>query len=169
VDDQPAPGYEVAKVSSVPATVEVAGPASEIRTVTEATTEPVSVKGATRSVIATVTIGVPDSNVRLRNPRDAIVTVEIRSVPVERAIPQVAVQLRNVESGRNAIVQPAVVTVTVRGAAPDVDALGRGGLVVYADLAGLGAGRYNLPVRVESPRNVTIERVEPSQLDVRLR
>ena len=42
-------------------------------------------------------------------------------------------------------------------------------LAVYADLAGLGPGRYNLPVRVDPMKNVTIQRVQPSQLDVRLR
>ena len=68
IDDEPAPGFEVTRVTSDPATVDVVGPASEVRGVTEATTEPVSVRGATRPVIDTVSIGVPDSNVRLRIP-----------------------------------------------------------------------------------------------------
>ena len=41
--------------------------------------------------------------------------------------------------------------------------------MIYVDLAGLSAGRYNLPVRFDAPKDVTIQRVEPPQLDVRLR
>jgi YbbR domain-containing protein len=144
IDDEPATGYEVTRVTSDPPTVELAGPASEVRGVTEATTEPVSVRGATRSVIDTVTIGVPDSNVRLRNPRDAIVTV-----------------------GRlHGTAQPASVAVHVRGPAPEVGALKPGDLTVYADLARLAAGRYNLPVRVNPLKTISIQRVDPPQVDV---
>jgi YbbR domain-containing protein len=168
LDDEPAPGFEVTRVTSEPATVDVAGPASEVRGVTEATTEPVSVRGATRSVIDTVSIGVPDSNVRLRNPRDAIVTVEIRPVPVERVIAAVPVELRNAGAGLRGVAEPSKVSVVVRGPASELAALKPADLAVFADLAGLGRGRYNLPVRFDQKKNVTIQRVEPSQIDVRL-
>ena len=169
IDDEPAPGYEVTRVTSDPATVDVAGPASEVNGVTEATTEPVSVRGATRPVIDTVSIGVPDSNVRLRNPRDAIVTVEIRPVPVERTVTGVQVEVRNAASDLRATARPPAVSVVLRGAANELSALKPADLALYTDLAGLRAGRYNLPVRFDQMKNVTIQRVEPSQLDVRLR
>jgi YbbR domain-containing protein len=120
-------------------------------------------------VIDTVSIGVPDSNVRLRNPRDAIVTVEIRPVPVEHTFTQVPVELRNTRSGLRATAVPSAVLVVLRGPADELSGLKAGSLAVYADLAGLGPGRYNLPVRFEQMKNVTIQRVQPSQLDVRLR
>jgi YbbR domain-containing protein len=169
IDDEPAAGYEVTRVSSDPATVEVAGPASEVASVTEATTEPVSVGGATRPVIDTVTIGVPDSNVRLRNPRDAIVTVEIRPVAVERAVSQVPVELRHAKAGLRATAEPATVIVHVRGAAGDLSALHATDFGLYVDVAGLARGRYNLPVRFDPLKTVSIQRVEPPALDVRLR
>ena len=169
IDDEPAPGFEVTRVTSDPATVDVAGPASEVRGVTEATTEPVSVRGATRPVIDTVSIGVPDSNVRLRNPRDAMVTVEIRPIPVERNVPAVPVELRNARSGLRATAHPSVVTVVLRGPANELAAVKAADLAVYADLAGLERGRYNLPVRFDQMKDVTIQRIQPSQLDVRLR
>lgn len=169
IDDEPAPGYEVTRVTSNPSTVDVAGPASEVSGVTAATTEPVSVRGATRPVIDTVSIGVPDSNVRLRNPRDAIVTVEVRPVPVERTVSGVSVELRNAASGLRATAHPSAVSVVLRGPASELSAVKPADLALYADLAGLAAGRYNLPVRFDQMKNVTIQRVEPSQLDVRLR
>lgn len=77
VEGRPAPGYEVAKVTSDPATVEVAGPATAVKRLQAAITEPVSVQDQTRSVREIVTIGIPDSSLRLQSPKAAVVTVTI--------------------------------------------------------------------------------------------
>lgn len=77
VEGRPAPGYEVTKVTSDPALVEVAGPESALKRLHAAITEPVSVTDQTRSVREVVTIGVPDSSLRLRSPQTAVVTVTI--------------------------------------------------------------------------------------------
>ena len=77
IDGRPASGYEVTKVTSDPEMVEVAGPETALKQLQSATTEPVSVTDQTRSVREVVTIGVPDSSVRLRSPQTAIVTVTI--------------------------------------------------------------------------------------------
>jgi YbbR domain-containing protein len=77
VEGRPANGYEVTKVVSDPATVEVAGPATAVKRLQAAITEPVSVQDQTRSVREIVTIGVPDSTLRLRSSKAAVVTVTI--------------------------------------------------------------------------------------------
>ena len=169
IDDEPAPGFEVAQVTVVPATVEVSGPMSAVQSVTEATTEPVSVRGATKPVIDTVTVGVPDSIVRLRSSRAAIVTVDIRPVRIERVISHVKVAFRAAGEGIRPTARPAEVAVRVKGPASAVAAMGPGDLHVYADLSGLVRGRYNLPVRFDQPADVSIVSAEPAQLDVRLR
>jgi YbbR domain-containing protein len=60
------------------------------------------------------------------------------------------------------------VAVRVKGAASAVSAIRPGDLQIYADLSGLGRGRYNLPVRFDQPADVAIVGLEPAQLDVRL-
>lgn len=81
LEGQPADGYMVDRVSADPAKVEVVGPASSLRLVSNAVTEAVSVQGATTTVIETVTVGPADPSVRLRGPQTtARVTVSI--VPV---------------------------------------------------------------------------------------
>jgi YbbR domain-containing protein len=77
--------------------------------------------------------------------------------------------MRNAAAGLRAVAQPSTVTVVVRGAAAELANLKPADLALYADLAGLAAGRYNLPVRFDPPKTIAIQRVEPSQLDVRLR
>jgi len=77
IEGRPATGYEVTKVTSDPDLVEVAGPESALKRLQAAITEPVSVTDQTRSVREVVTIGVPDSSLRLRSPQTAVVTVTI--------------------------------------------------------------------------------------------
>jgi YbbR domain-containing protein len=77
VDGSPADGYEVTSVKSDPEMVEVAGPENALKRLEAAITEPVSVSQQTRTVREVVTIGVPDSTLRLRTPQTAVVTVTI--------------------------------------------------------------------------------------------
>lgn len=169
IDGEPAPGYVAGRVTAVPSTVEVVGPLSAVQQITEATTEPVNIGGATRAVQDTVTIGLPDSIARLRNPQSGIVTVEIAPAPVERELAGVPVTPRGLAPGRRAVLSPKVVTVSVKGPPGRVAALAPESLGLGADLSGLGRGRYNLPVRYQSLGDVTITRVEPANLDVTIR
>lgn len=77
LEGQPAEGFIVRAVRSDPATVEILGPEEHVKQVTEATTEPVPIDGATSYVRDVVTIGLVRSTVRLRQPQSARVTVEI--------------------------------------------------------------------------------------------
>jgi YbbR domain-containing protein len=77
IEGRPAAGFEVTKVTSEPATVEVAGPESALKRLQSAVTEPVVVTDETRSVREVVTIGVPDASLRLTTPQTAVVTVTI--------------------------------------------------------------------------------------------
>ena len=77
IEGTPAPGFEIRKVTSEPASVEVAGPESALKRLAAAVTEPISVTDQSRPVREVVTIGVPDSSLRLRTPQTAVVTVTI--------------------------------------------------------------------------------------------
>lgn len=168
IDGEPGQGFVVGRVTTVPPTVEVIGPVSAVQQITEATTEPVDVTGATGTVRDTVTIGLPDTIARLRNPQSGTVTIEISPAPVERVL-QVPVRIRGLAAGRRATLRPTQVTATVRGAGSAVSGLTGAGVELYADLSGLVRGRYSLPVRFQATTQVAITRVEPANLDVTIR
>jgi len=77
VEGTPAPGYVVGSITVDPTSVVVVGPVSRLEAVSSATTETVSVDGATGDVTQDVNVGVTDSELRLREPRTARVTVRI--------------------------------------------------------------------------------------------
>jgi YbbR domain-containing protein len=167
VEGDPADGYVVGTITAAPATVEVIGPVSALTNLTEAITEPVDVGGASEPVRETVTIGVPDPAVRLSAPQSAVVTVDVAAAPVDRRIEDVAVMSKG-GGTRAPRITPDAVAVVLRGARQTLDSMAPSMLEASVDLEGLGQGQYQLPVRVVPPQHVTVVRVEPAQVRVRI-
>lgn len=167
IEGEPARGFVVGQVSASPATVEVMGPESRLFRVVQATTDPVSVDEATTTVRDVVTIGVSDSALRLRQARTASVTVEIVVGPTTRNLSGVPIRTQNLEPSAEATLAPGLVSILVRGTIERVDGLSVDSISAYVDASDLGPGEHLLPVRTEAPPDVTVERIEPS--DIRLR
>lgn len=169
IEGEPAPGYVRGRVTAEPATVEVIGPMTDLKALREAVTEPIEIDGATETIKDTVTVGVADSALRLRNPVTAAVTIEILQAPIERTFGDVPVSLRNLPGGVTASAAPSRVTVAVRGGRDALAGLNATDLSAYVDLAGLRPGRYNLPVRIEPSSVFGVSRIEPAVVEVRIR
>jgi len=78
VEGDPADGFEIATRTAEPAVVDVIGPLSAVAAVMTAITEPVSVAGASATIVKTVNVGVADPSVRLKSADLVRVTVSIR-------------------------------------------------------------------------------------------
>ena len=166
LEGDPAPGFVVGQILAAPASVEVVGPQSAVARVTEAVTEAISVAGARAAVTDTVSVGFIDPAVRLKTPRLAQISVEIVPGPVERTVRERPVHLMNL--GANLVVRavPSSVDVVVRGSRDGVNRVDGASVTASVDLAGLGAGSYTLPVRVETPPRAGVARILPATVQV---
>jgi YbbR domain-containing protein len=169
IEGDPTPGFVVGSYVADPATVEIVGPDSHVRQVAEATTEPVSVKDASARIHDKVTIGVVDASVRLVQAQSANVTVEIWPAPVERRLPDVPVRWRNLGTGLRSQVSPQLVHVTVRGSKDPLAGLRSDSVQAFVDLAGLGAGRYNLRVQVDPAGSFGVVAIDPAVVSVTIK
>jgi YbbR domain-containing protein len=140
-----------------------------VRQVAEATTEPVSVKDARSRVRDGVTVGLVDASVRLAQPQNANVTVEILPAPVEKRMPDVPVRWRNLGNGLRAQVSPQLVHVTVRGSKEPLADLRGDNVLAFVDLAGLGSGRYNLRVQVDPAERFGVVAIDPAVVSVTIK
>jgi YbbR domain-containing protein len=168
IEGKPSPGYTVGQITVDPPTVEVVGPETAVNRVKEVFTEPISLTGARDRVQESVTVGTLDPLLRLKTPRTVSVAVQIVPAPLERAVRNRPVHLRNVAPSLTAIAVPAQVNVGLRG---DHDALSRvepDTVMAYVDLAGLGAGQYTLTVRADSSNDVGVTRIDPPTIQVRI-
>lgn len=77
----PAAGFVAGVVGVEPAEVEVVGPASRLRDLTEAMTEPIDVTGVSAPLRRMVTVGVDDPSLRLATPGAARVTIAVVPAP----------------------------------------------------------------------------------------
>jgi len=168
IEGLPAPGYEVGEVTSQPQTVEVIGPESSLRDLSEAMTEPVSVANATRPIRESVTIGAADPSVRLRSAQTALVNVQIVPGSSTRTMTDVPVHVRNLDAGLRGRSTPGVVAVTVRGTQAAVTSLTPVALDAQVDAAGLQPGDHRPEVRVRAPQGVTVESITPATLGLRI-
>jgi hypothetical protein len=166
VEGDPATGFVVGVVTSDPQTVMLVGPPSVLDMVSEAITEPISVKGATTTVTKTVNVGSPQPNARLKNATTARVVVPISPAPVELTVPGVAVQIRN--AGRPTQVSPRVVTVHARGPR-ERRAVNASQFDASVDVSGLRAGQFDLEVHVVPPSQLGVVRVDPPKVRVTIR
>ena len=161
-----AKGFVIRDITAVPPTVEVIGPQSAIQRLSEALTEPVSVEGAKTSVREAVTVGAASPNVRLKIAQRAIVTVDVVPAPTEHTLDRVPVRVRNVASGLMSRAIPSVVTVRVRGSQEAVDRLRGDAVTVFVDVAGLGPGLYELPLRTDRTETFGVAGMEPSVVQI---
>ena len=169
LDGEPAPGFVIGRVTSDPATVEVAGPESRLKQLTGATTEPIELTGSRARVRDVVTVGISDSSVRLVHTQDATITVEVLPAPVERDLSGVPVRWRNLGAGLSAQVRPTLARVTVRGRREALADLRAGAIDAFVDLAGLGPGKYNLRVQVDPSQTFGVSDIDPAVVDVTIK
>jgi YbbR domain-containing protein len=167
VDGRPAPGFVVGPMTAEPSVVEVVGPEGAVKRATEAVTEPVSVSNARDRVRETVTLGVLDPSLRLKNARSAVVSVQIVPAPMERTLRNRPVHLRNVTPSLTAQAEPTAVDVALRGSRQALGRLDPDDVLAYVDLAGLGAGTYQLTVHAEAPE-AGVTHIEPMTVQVRM-
>jgi YbbR domain-containing protein len=169
LDGEPAPGFVIGRVTSEPPTVEVAGPESRLKQLTGATTEPVQVTGSRTRVRDVVTVGMTDSSVRLVQPQNATITVDVVPAPVERPLAGVPIRWRNLQAGLSATIRPILARVTARGTEAAVADLQAGAVDAFVDLYGLGPGRYNLRVQVDPSQTFGISAIDPPVVDVTIK
>jgi YbbR domain-containing protein len=169
VEGDPAPGFVVERVTVEPPEVEVAGPQSALRGTLQAVTEPVSIQGAVDTVRETVTIGLPNNALKMLVPRPARLTVEIAPVPADRKFDEVPVRVKNLGPRLSFQAVPAAVTITVRGAAAAIKELDLDSVQASVDVNALGPGKYSLPVHVAGSKVFAVVRIDPSQVQVRIK
>ncbi len=164
LEGDPLDGSVVETVSAEPSTVDVIGPATAVMRLTEAITEPVTIRKADSTIVEVVNIGVTDPSIRLVSPGNATVTVRIGPAPAEWAIAGITVKAKT----EGVQITPSTVSVFVRGPrelrssrADDYEAA--------IDTEGLQAGIFRLPVRITPPARVGVVSVEPPIVRVRVR
>lgn len=164
VEGQPAWGYWTASYSVLPESVTLVGRPEELDNIRFVYTETIHVDGAARSIATKIDLALPP-NTGIIGSNEVEVFVEVLPI-ITHVETEVVVTHVNLQPGMKATVDPAAVTVTLRGYAPALRTLPPGSVVVSLNLSGLGPGTYALTPDVSEPPQVTVQNIEPQQLRV---
>ena len=167
-EGEPPAGFQVIDWQITPSTVKIGGAESQMREITEVSTETVRLTDKTSSfaVQAAIDIGSPNLNLSEDSPRKLMLQVNIGEVRKERVIENIPVSLTGAPLRAHA--NPRMVKVTVYGARSVVDEMTVSDISVDID--------YHPDSRLFSPRvvlspgfadRVVVRSVEPKTVRVR--
>lgn len=162
---RPAPGHEVADVTSRPPEVRIAGPRSRVAELESAFTEPVSVEGATSTVAEDRNLGLEDPLLRILETPKARVTARVQEVEEKKAFDDLPVAIR----GGAASVRPGSVRVVLVGPVSALRRVSGADVRPYVDVTTLespGAARVAVEI-LPGQAGVRVETVEPQEVQVR--
>lgn len=170
-EGHPPPGYEIIRSQITPETVRVSGAESQMRDVTELSTETVSLTGKTESFSGPVAIykGVLNLNIIDEGRTDVMLSVNIGEVRKERVLVRVPVTLFGTP-GRSEPV-PRFVKVVLYGATSAVDAMTAAdvNVAVEYDKASTKSALFTPKVTVAASYSelVTVRSVEPASVRIK--
>ena len=170
VSGVPAPGYVVSSVSSDPPLVNLTGSSGPLDVVSQVETDPVDIKGATRTLTREVGLRLPIGTLlQDGQPSSVVITVTIMAVtrPFQLTLP-VAVETTGLGGGLLLSYTPTVVNVTVSGTSGALAALSSTPLKGTVDLSGLGPGTAPVRVQITPPAGVQLVGAPP-EVSVTLR
>jgi hypothetical protein len=163
---RPAPGYEVAEITSDPPTIRVRGPRSRVRETESVFTEPVSGDGADVTVEEKVNVGLEDPLLTLEGSGQVRVVVRIR----ERHEKMTFASLPVTPHGRPAELLPPAVRVVVSGPARVLRDLTPADVLPYVNVPDDHRQPLPLPVAVEVTSGHTgasVVLTEPTEVEAR--
>jgi YbbR domain-containing protein len=167
-EGEPPSGYEVIDWKIVPITVKISGAESQIREITEVSTETVRLTDKTGPFNATVAIdiGSPNLNISEDSRRKVMLIVNIGEVQKERTVDNVPVML--IGAATRAVAVPKFVKVTVRGTRSALEELSASDISVAVEYR--GGSRIFTPKVTISPGladRVAVRSVEPETVRIR--
>lgn len=172
---QPSVGYVLgpAAPQANPPTIFVLGEPQALNTVQTVTTEPIDISHITHSMTVTTHILLPANVIAfatnggsLQNSAKGPVCQVFITVTKQKTQATLYAQVvsQRLGTGLKATVSPQWVNVYVSGAAVDIAQVGS--LQARVNLAGLGAGTYSLPVKLNMPTTLPRYAVAPSTVQV---
>jgi YbbR domain-containing protein len=161
----PASGYEVTSITIDPLVVLVEGEADQLVNLVSAPTAPVSISGATRTVVQDVALALPEGVLPVGGETTVRVTVTIRPISSTRTY-DAAVVLAGVDSDFDYRLSFSHALATVGGPLADLDRLDGASFVLLANVSSLTAGSHEVTLTANVPLPLTLNTVQPAVVTV---
>lgn len=163
VTGEPAPGYRVTSVSVSPSTIEVQGIIQAVQSLDSLALPPVNISGEQSDVIRVVNANLPGG---LATDDSREVTIAVTIEPIESTT---RISIAPIVEGLGTNLEASFqgdVELTLSGLLPVLNSLEDGDVRAVLDVDGLGAGTFDIAVRIETPEGVTVDASTPETVRV---
>ena len=168
VQGQVASGYQILQHKVSPALVQVRGPKEVVLAIKEVSTKPVSVEGATSTLVQRVDLLPLPAKVLARPSRDLTVTVEVAPFTTQVVLGRIPVEVRASDGTVvKAEVSPRFVEVRVTGSAQRLAEISRERVTAQVDAEGAGWDPLaSVPKITGLPSGVKVVQVTPPRVSI---
>lgn len=165
-DNAPAAGYRVTNVVVSPATISVEGTLDALTQLEAIDLDPIDITGAQTDVTRAITIELPDG---VSSADSLLATVVVQIAPIDGSLTlEVVPEFINALSGIVATPESPTIELTLTGPLPVLNTLTAEDISLTIDLAGLGAGAYELEPTLDLPEGVIQDALRPETVSVTL-
>jgi YbbR-like protein len=158
--------FTIDEVSSVPASIEVTGPRSDIAKLSALTTEPLDVTGL--SSPKTASLGIAKAGLQNVTLATKEVTVSVVLGPKKSVKTILLVPVVIQDSEHSASVRPQTISLTIRAPTTLIDSLGPMDFKASVSAKNLVPGRYELAVMATGPTGVLVQEITPKMVSVEI-
>jgi YbbR domain-containing protein len=163
----PAEGFQVNSVSVEPSVITIFGPPNAVEEITEITTEPLVLDGASANLELEAALDLPEDTRTADDAPAPVVTVVVRPSIVTRTF-LVGVTCEGAPDDAACLPQQEQVSVTLRGQAATLADLDPADLTPTLDASGLGPGSHSLTPTFSLPNGVDLVTVSPGSVTVQI-
>jgi YbbR domain-containing protein len=173
IQGKPASGYVLAAVRASPIAVVARGPVSVLRKLAEIETQPIDIAtySESKEIVADLVTpsereGEAESKLSLE-PSVVNLALDIRPKKESRSFPRLPIAARQGEGEASGVaLEPGVVTVVVASNDKKLAQLQEGEIRVFVDVSKAPTANSRLPVVVELPEGMMVEKVTPEAVRV---
>jgi YbbR domain-containing protein len=154
-----------------PATATLRGDAADLEVVNFVETQPIDITGISTSVVRPVPLVPPARTLLLQPGQTVTVTAKVTALTVAQTV-RVPPSVINLSGNVQLVRPPDAVAITISGPAPSLAtlALNPRDFRVVVDVAGKGAGRWDVDVKVQGiPPGLNVDKIDPTRVTVELR
>jgi hypothetical protein len=162
----PADGYMIEKTTISPSTITVTGLNSELKRLTEVTTEAIDITGIqqTKSIEANIHSGeIPIGNF---SPDKVTVSLLIGEKKVNQRFSSIPIEIQG--TSLNAQVRPNVASIVIQGTPGVLNFIASSDLRAFLDARDLGPGKYDKKLQVQIPPGTVLIETSPRDATVEI-
>lgn len=167
LDGNPADGFQISAVTVDPVVVTIFGAPGAVEEITEVTTEPLAIGGASADLELDATLDLPEGTRTAEDALAPVVTVSIQA-PIATRSYLVGVTCEGAPNGAACLPQQDQLSVTLRGPAGTLADLDPADVTPTLDASGLGPGSHTLTPTFALPNGVDLMEVSPGSVTVQI-